>query len=138
MDIKKKKVVKRRTVNHLKKIVAEFSERIDKGVRFLDRRLGRKVWLQRIDEQKLNLQKSNICMLGQAYGDFWNSLGVLKITEEKSCAMGFLLDDDIDGFPQSPHGFDGYDILTHLWHCRVVGLKINAGMALAEIGEESI
>lgn len=137
--------------NWLKVIVAEYSKRVNKGVAFLDKKMGRRKWLQKIDEQKLRLNSADMCMLGQAYGDFWidfvesdtgdRSEGEVAggLTTVEAAERGFYLDDNLkkedESYGETWHGFDGYDILTHLWHCRIVGLKVEAGIELAGTSE---
>lgn len=139
----KKKVSKKKPVNRLKQVVDEYMSRIDAGVEFLDSTLGRRNWLSKLNESQLDLESGHVCVLGQAYGNFWKSVirpdgesahvPQAGLTEEEAAEYGFYLDDDIPGYEQEPHGLGGYDILTHLWHCRIVALKVEEGMALAEI-----
>lgn len=124
----KKKTVKKKKINHLKVIVNDLTKKINLGVKYLDNKLGRKVWLQKVDETRLDLSNSHTCVIGQAFGDFWKDMG--DDNPEKAIDCGFnVKDSDSDEY----HGYAVMDILTHLWHCRIVGLKIEEGIELATI-----
>lgn len=62
-------------------------KRIEKGVRYLDNKVGRKEWLSRINVLKLDLGNEHTCVCGQVFGDFFYQFSETK----KGVPLGFAL-----------------------------------------------
>lgn len=118
-----------------KATVKLLAPRIEAGIKYLDKR--KKGWLSGINEQKLSLANNKICILGQVFGDYWSQVrsssdsrasgGRRALTEKESIKYGFYLESSKFGL------VSGYDLLSHMWHCRLVALKIERGIELSYI-----
>lgn len=105
----------------------ELRARIEKGVKLLDKKVGRKKWLKKIDLSILDLADSDICICGQIFSSFWNAVstdGELGFTQEQS-----MNDEDITyGFNLFASENNLFDTLTNLWYVKIVDLKIKANL----------
>ncbi len=95
-----------------------YNKRIDAGIKWLNK--FAKGWIAKIDLKNLDLNDRNACVLGFVFEDFWNQVYSdsdpycknEKMSFEKSISLGFAAEEK-----------DGYDLLTHLWFCKIVNLK---------------
>lgn len=107
-----------------KELVQLLVNRINKGVNFLDKELGKDIWRKRINLSELDLENSDMCICGQAFESTIKKLArkdgeeyadgyeyvTSKISEDKLGLMGFNLEIEItNDFPFA------YDLLTSLW-----------------------
>lgn len=140
MDTSTKKPVKKlngTTKANQKKLMAIFIPRIDAGVKYLDKHMGREKWLAKINENRLMLENANTCVCGQIFGDFWTHVfkGMdrdmmsqdeqNKVLGEKAVPYGFY----VEGALQDKYMYV-YDVLTHLWAFKIATLRHKAGMPL--------
>ncbi len=106
----------------LKKVTDKYFKRIDKGIEWLDDNIGRKQWLKKVDWRILDLSNSETCMLGQAFGDFWNKVrndddnDSKKMSQKKSSTLGFLLD-------KNRMEDESYDLLSRCWIIKLMKLN---------------
>jgi hypothetical protein len=91
--------------------VDEFhAEAVDRGVEFLDRKLGRDVWLPRVNLETLDVATGNDCALAQATGvDYSRALRRLN-ADHCSTRYGF----------STPHS---YQRLTRTWIRKIKELR---------------
>lgn len=97
-------------------------ERIRLGMKYLDRVLPG--WEWKIDTELLDLNSGTSCILGQAYGNFWNKVLEYgespdgeKMSEQAAENKGFIL----SGYLSDTDW--GYDVLTRLWVKKVKELR---------------
>lgn len=70
--------------------------RVQRGIRFLDKHVGRDVWLPRVDADYLSVRSCNDCPLAQATGKhFWTaarsfSLNDTFVGDFRLTLLGFL------------------------------------------------
>lgn len=157
MKAKKLTIAEKKAQVEFKKMVKMLDARITKGIKFLDDKFGRMVWLPRINEAKLDLESGNTCMTGQAYDGHWDEF--LESMEKK--VLGKSLDDfddsDYDDDDETAqdraqeklHKFAAslgfyltnqdeedknlkYDVLTRLWFARVSIMKMEAGLEITK------
>lgn len=140
-----KKVIKKKNATspkNIKQLMAVFNPRIDKGVRYLDKKLGRLVWLEKIDETKLDVSRSTVCVCGQLFDDFWDHImaeaghpgmerseltdeETQKILKKHSIPFGFSIEDSIEA------EFDyAWDVLTRLWFIKISILRLEAELGV--------
>lgn len=111
---------------------ASHAENVARGVAFLDARVGRDVWLPRIDLTTLNVRTSERCVVCQAtgipwYGSALDSLGVsLEIMHAEMGGLGSWT--EAHGFGISLDRVQREDQrdwagLTGEWHRRVTELR---------------
>lgn len=99
-----------------KNAVSELNKRITVGVKFLDKRFGRKTWFKKVDVSSLNLSSGDTCVCGQLFDEGWrfvNKNGT-EMTDTESISRGFSLGEEKERVY--------YDLLTHLWYCRLISL----------------
>lgn len=102
----------------LKNTARILSKRIEKGVKFLDKVKG-KNWIRNIDLKKLNLEDTNVCVCGQLFIDYWEAENK-HFESNKDIAA-------IYGFNSYQFDYDEeifFDILTNLWYCRILSLRL--------------
>jgi len=58
--------------------MATIAERVERGVRLLNRKKGRR-WYRRIDLEWLNLAEPCRCIVGQLYGDYMRGIRELGV-----------------------------------------------------------
>lgn len=102
-------------------------KRVENGVAFLDKTLGRKTWLKKIKLSMLKLNNSDMCVAGQALKDYMTETfgehengfeTAMEMFGAKGCIKnGFLLTDK-----ESDYG-GGYDILQEVWYNKIKSLK---------------
>ena len=63
--------------------------RIRRGAAFLTKRIGKK-WRAKIDQEKLDINLPQSCMLGQTDGDFFAHKRKLKLSDLECANLGFL------------------------------------------------
>lgn len=100
--------------------LAETKLAVQRGIEFLDRRLGRDVWLSRIDLNTLNVASPFACVVAQVTGTFYGSgLGLLLRPNEHvgdfTYNHGFVATDPVS-----------YRLLTEEWIIRVNELRAAA------------
>jgi hypothetical protein len=64
-------------------------ERVQAGIKFLDENAPRN-WRERVDLDRLDIDKSSRCMLGQIYNNYWTGLTALNITTPQAVDLGFI------------------------------------------------
>ncbi len=106
------------------KLVKLFNARINKGVKYLDKKLGRKVWLEKIDVLKLDLENTYVCIVGQAFIDGWNQVANGNLEIKKAEQLGFYVGKEK---LTSNEVQNRYDLLTYLWAKKLVALKFKNG-----------
>ena len=86
------------------------NKRIDQGVKWLDKKLGRKVWLRKIKTKSLDLSNSFDCIYGQLFGNFFAGIDKLGLGLTR---LGFATNNK------------DYDLLTKLWvkHIKILRKK---------------
>jgi hypothetical protein len=60
-------------------------ERVQAGIKFLDENAPRN-WRERVDLDRLDIDKSSRCVLGLVYGNYWTGLSALNIAVD----LGFI------------------------------------------------
>ena len=78
---------------------------IQKGMKLLDDG-AEDDWIDRIDEEKLDLYSICNCVLGQTFGDFGEALEELGISYAKAVEFGFSIDGDNEA---------SWDLLLSRW-----------------------
>lgn len=120
-----KKIIKRIDWNK------ELTNRINRGVKFLDSKFKRKVWLNRINLGHFILDSNRKCVLGQVYSEKYNS-DVNEIVEKIGLSRKIpgKWDDVLCGFNCDEYnykdiGMEGYDerLLESLWYVKLSELK---------------
>lgn len=110
-----------------KELIQLFVNRINKGVQYLDKTLGRNKWQKNVDLELLDLSEQDMCICGQAFMEQaakWNrnkddddteldngfQYVEQKLSTEKLAEYGFYIEAEIESaFEHS------YDLLTNLW-----------------------
>lgn len=96
-------------------VCASANKRITRGIAWLDKKLGRKKWLKKIDLEKLNIDDTHVCILGQAFGDYFrivvyggfNRRDKIELSSVQAAHMGFNTSNESG------------EILTYLWYMRL-------------------
>jgi hypothetical protein len=102
-------------------------ENVDRGVAFLDEKLGRSVWLPRLNFATLDISTCDRCVMCQATGIKWygsalDSLGVtLEIMHAEMGGMGSWT--VAHGFGLMIYGQQDWSGLTETWRRRVTELR---------------
>ncbi len=111
-------------------LVKLFRRRIEKGIKFLDDKLGRSVWLSRIEAMKLDLGQGDVCICGQAFVEGWDGTVQTYFDGEydKAAPYGFFIEDEIAELPKWSD--KGYDLLSYLWAKKLVALKFKNGFKI--------
>lgn len=114
-------------------LVSKYDRRITAGIQFLDAKFGRKRWLKKMDERKLDLAHGGVCMAGQLYEKHWS--GFLDEMSAKHNTSRIVAQDigEKYGFyinSEKEQNEGGYDILTRLWFSRISVLRIQAAMGV--------
>jgi len=97
-------------------------ERIRIGMKYLDKALPG--WEWKINLDFLDLNSGSSCVLGQAYGNFWDK--VLQSDEENNGEKMSERAAENKGFILSGYLSDtdwGYDVLTRLWSKKIKELR---------------
>lgn len=100
------------------KLKLSYAERVTRGVKFLDRKVGRNVWLPRVNASRLNVDVAGTCPLAQATeSTFWRAadrfgLAVSGPLAVRTYWLGFI-----------EHPSDVTDGLTREWRERVAALQ---------------
>lgn len=68
------------------------------GVDFLTERGGSDAWLQRINFQKIDILRGDVCILGQLHGTYTKALEGYGIDDEEAIALGFWADLNTDDY----------------------------------------
>lgn len=107
-----------------REFVAKLEKRIVKGIRFLDKNQKREDWEEKINILKLNLESSEVCIIGQVFGAYANGFG-------SNGEFGKFMDGVKYGFNLSEKEQDrfpyGFDLLTYLWAKKLTELKFKNG-----------
>ncbi len=130
MDAKKKE--KDNNVTLTKKNYEKvLSSRIDKGIEVLDKEIGREKWLKKIDLISLDLQKSHVCICGQVFGDYWDTVlkGISFRDDAGSEGVGRTTANKL-GFNLEVENSDFFDVLTHMWFCRLTAMKAKSKLTV--------
>ncbi len=85
--------------------------RIKRGIAWLDKKMGRKNWSEKIDLDELNLVSPSTCMIGETMENYCNYPYSDKDAEKK-------------GFYIINAGVNDYSILTSLWKAALIRLGI--------------
>lgn len=94
-----------------------FAPNVDRGVAFLDERLGRDMWLDRIDPETLDVSLVYSCVVCQVTGlNFSNGLRALRGSHDTDWSVQC-------GFMTRSCGIDGYHALTIAWLAKVQELR---------------
>lgn len=115
---KKRKELEREEKNFTRQIES-LKKNVERGVIFLDKKLGRKLWLSKIKEEKLDMASTKTCICGQAFGSFWNVVygyaspetNEVLLSTKQSYLKGFQADDN------------QYDLLATLWVEKIKELR---------------
>ncbi len=81
--------------------IQKYDSAIKKGIKFLDKRFGRKVWSKKVDIEILDLGDFKTCMIGEVVGDYNKGAEAFNKTDDEMEKLGFYGDD--------------YGLLTRLW-----------------------
>ncbi len=104
-----------------KRSVKILKARVKKGIKWLDKEVGRKAWLKRVSLKKLDLSNSYTCVCGQVFGDFMTGLFRANKNPEnassiKTIKLGFYLD-------YSEKEKHSYGTLQYIWYKEISKLK---------------
>ena len=105
-------------MNDVKKLFS-YERRVDAGIKWFNKnKLG---WVKKIVLSKLDLQDSEVCVLGQLFKDFWDKVydeefEKGKLSDEQAVRLGF----------NEAYGSDDFDLLTLLWTLKIKQLKAKA------------
>lgn len=105
--------------SNLKQVFADVQRRIDRGVKFLDKAVGRKKWVKKIDPRMLDMQSTNKCICGFVFGDYNDLIsGDIKNVpvhvRKNPAAYGFRITDSMS-LDYNITDDQQWDILGHLW-----------------------
>lgn len=111
-----------------KELLTLLVNRINNGVKFLDKQFGRGKWIKRVVLTELDLEDRDMCICGQAFSDkvgTWYGKGADRdlvsdgfeyaehvLTHDRLNQYGFNLEDELTATDAFPHAFD---LLTALW-----------------------
>ena len=114
--------IKHTPVNE-KKAIRIFKARIEKGIKYLDKRMKREDWLKRLNPITLNLEQDDVCVCGQVFGSYFSAFGYDK---ESGAQYGFFVE---PGFLGSTDGHENWfwDLLGYMWAKKLVELKHKNG-----------
>lgn len=101
--------------------IAEMQKRVKRGIKFLDKELGRKKWAKKIKLNKLNLGNAATCVIGEIYGDYGDGLDTLN----KSKAWGRNNGFNLPVVASAASKDDEFRVLTRIWREMLVkeGIK---------------
>lgn len=89
--------------------------RINRGVRWLDKKLGRKNWAKKIDLENLNLISNSTCVIGEIFGNYDKLCEIDRKVWEKDEEYGFNRVEGDDG---------DFKLLTKMWFATLIKLGI--------------
>ncbi len=125
MGKKTKKVKKVSRTN----LFASYEKRVLKGIKWLNK--NKPGWYNKFDFSMFDLKNVKVCVLGQAYGDYWkvvSSTGSKKLTVKQAVDMGFNEQNDWGGDGEQ----GAWDLLSQIWWFHIAKLK-NGSLKLSEI-----
>lgn len=103
--------------------VIAYDKRVEKGIAWLNK--NKPGWSKIIKLEKLDLSETEVCILGQAYKNFWNAIieddggegtqGIL--TQAQAKKLGFM-ESGVDG-----NESNNYDLLTTIWFEKIKCLR---------------
>lgn len=108
-----------------------YRSRVKRGIKFLDKHVGRGVWLERVNADHIDVQCDVSCPLAQATEEsYWNAtyrlgLGTDGLAATRTAWLGFL---------DAPRDFS--DGLTSEWRRQVRALQLASDRARVRLMEE--
>ncbi len=107
----------------------EMAKAVNAGSKYLDTKFGRKDWLKKVNENVLKLSDANICITGQIFGDYFEWVSDEKMSHRKAVGLGFYLNKSKRELSLSTgKEIGGYELLTHLWYCKIASLRAIRGV----------
>jgi len=80
----------------------KYTSAVEKGIEFLNENVPD--WRKAIKLESLDLRDCKACILGQLYGDYFDTLGLIIEDDNAALELGFIYDDDDDD-----------ELLTETW-----------------------
>jgi hypothetical protein len=99
-------------------LLGSYASRVKRGVAFLDRKVGRDVWLDRVTAYSLDVQSDHWCPLAQSTDtSYWAATREFNLPTEgilalRTARLGFL---------DAPHDYS--DGLTREWRDAILQLR---------------
>ena len=109
-------------------VLTDMQKSINKGVAYLDKNVGRKKWLRKINPNMLDMSRDSKCICGFVFGDYNDFLdkgvkNVKSINNSQAENYGFFLKDIWFGYNSDVSEDVAWDLLGHLWIDKINSLK---------------
>ena len=112
-------------------IFSTYRGRVKRGVRFLDKHVGRDVWLPRVNVERVDVQCDVNCPLAQATGEsYWHATDRLGLAPDGVAAVRATW----LGFLDMPRDFS--DGLSEEWRRQVRALQLASDRERVHLMEE--
>lgn len=99
--------------------------RVRRGVKFLDRHLGRDVWLPRVNLGDLSTRGADYCPLAQATeSSFWTATATYGLTKSRSTSRRANVQLVMLGFLDAPR--ESWGSLDDAWRRELVRLRADS------------
>lgn len=107
-----------------KEIIA-IERKVAKGVKWLDKNIGRAKWSKKIKANHLNLGSSMTCVIGEVLGDYNELNEQYSIGDEEADSMGFVINNPLSEEYNVQVRLQRYAILTAVWMgtLKVLGIR---------------
>lgn len=86
-------------------------KRVKRGIRFLDKTLGRRKWVKKIRLNKLDLSDPNTCVIGEIFGGYTRGLEGLNKDKKWGRKNGF----NLPVVASVTDKYEDFQVLTRLW-----------------------
>lgn len=96
-----------------------YEAEVNAGVKFLDEKLGRDVWLGRVNTRRLDLSDNTCCVVTQASGENYNANPLHLFLREK-IGLGFQIDIEDEEYDMNMRS------LTEAWKKKIIELRKTA------------
>lgn len=95
----------------------EVEDRVQLGIKVLDQHFGSQEWVNMIDLERLRLESSCACVLGQTFGRYYRGLDAL------ASGVDWVADWSADHGFVVKKSYDEYSALTIAWRQAIENLR---------------
>ncbi len=110
--------------------ILKMQKRVKRGIRYLNE--VKPNWYKKINLNKLNLQKEDVCVCGQLFKSFWSVIyhddtydgearkqKKIAMRYKDACKRGFALTKNLYIHNKK----ESYDLLTRIWYIEICKLR---------------
>jgi len=106
--------------------ILSIQRKVNRGVKWLDKNIGRKKWAKKIKVKQLDLQSPNTCMIGEVLGGYDELENKFGVDNDSAVELGFFVDKDHTDHENAECVQRGkYSVLTALWVATLQRLGIS-------------